>query len=98
MRYLVYWGFRRDQLCDRKIGCPHEDARATCPLDSLEAAQATELGQLIKRAVEIKTALKFGFHMDLDDISSDEFEAMKVIEEEVSKFENEKNGADDGRQ
>lgn len=62
----------------------------------MEAAQASELGQLVRRALELRAAIKLGIRVGLDEIRADEFAAMLAIEEEQARWEQEKLNA--GRQ
>jgi hypothetical protein len=61
-----------------------------CPLDKLDAAQHTAKGLLIRRAIELRGALKLGVQLTLDDLRADEFYAMLMLEEEWDKHEREK--------
>jgi len=63
-------------LRDGEGRCDH------CPLDRLDAAQASEKGLLIRRALDLMAALKLGVRISLDDIKADEFQAMLIIAEE----------------
>lgn len=90
MRFLVHWGLRRNELCDPNLchDAPKEGGRCNhCPLDRLDAAQSSEPGQLLRRALDLKAALRLGCHISLDEISAEEFYAMLVIEEEADKYE-----------
>ena len=92
MRYLVYWSLRRDQLCDPGL-CPDapEGGRCDhCPLDRLDGAQNSEAGQLLRRALDLRTALKLGVSLSLDEIAADEFQALLIIEEEQARWEEER--------
>jgi hypothetical protein len=84
---------RKDRLCNPDL-CndreDHEDRCPDCPLNKLDEAQGSEQGQLLKRATELKSALRLGLHVTLDDIDADELYAMLTIEEEVNRFEEEK--------
>ena len=92
MRFLVYWALRREELCDIKL-CPDSpDDRSRCekcPLHRLDAAQHSEAGQLLRRAIDLRAALRLGVSLSLDDINADEFFAMLVIEEEQDRLERE---------
>lgn len=61
-----------------------------CPQDKLDAAQQSEKGFLLRRALDLRAALKLGVHITLDEIRADEFYAMLIVEEERDKFDNEK--------
>jgi len=92
LRYLVYWSLRRDQLCDPGL-CPDapEGGRCDhCPLDRLDGAQNSEAGQLLRRALDLRTALKLGVSLSLDEIAADEFQALLIIEEEQARWEEER--------
>jgi len=91
LRYLVYWSLRRDQLCDPGL-CPDapEGGRCDhCPLDRLDAAQNSEVGQLLRRALDLRAALKLGLKLSLDEIAADEFHAMLIVEEEEQRADRE---------
>ena len=85
---------RRDELCDPGLclDAPEEDAHRCdhCPLDRLDAAQCAEQGLLIRRALDLMSALKLAVHIGLDDIRGDEFCAMLIIAEERDQFERER--------
>ena len=93
MRYLVYWSLRREQLCDPRLcpDAPDDGGRCDhCPLDRLDAAQNSEAGQLLRRALDLRTALKLGVSLSLDEIAADEFHAMLIVEEEQARWEEER--------
>ena len=95
MRFLVYWALRREELCDIKL-CPDSpDNRSRCekcPLHRLDAAQHSEAGQLLRRALDLRAALRIGVSRSLDEIAADEFYAMLAIEEVQDQYENERAG------
>jgi len=79
-------------LCDPGL-CPDapEGGRCDhCPLDRLDAAQSSEPGQLLRRALDLRAALKLGVKLSLDEIAMDEFQAMLIIEEEQARFDEER--------
>ena len=89
----MYWALRRDQLCDPGLcpDAPDDGSRCdNCPLDRLDAAQSSELGILIRRAIELMAALKLGISVGLEEIPADEFSAMTVVQEEQDRWEREK--------
>ena len=92
MRFLVHWALRREELCDIKL-CPDSpDDRSRCekcPLHRLDAAQHSEPGSLLQRALELEYALSAGVTISLDEIAADEFWAMRVVYEERRKWERE---------
>jgi hypothetical protein len=57
-----------------------------CPLDKLDAAQSSEFGMLLRRAVDLHNALKLGVRIGLDEIAADEFYAMLLLEQERDKL------------
>jgi len=89
----VYWSLRRDQLCDPTLcpDAPDGGGRCDhCPLDRLDAAQSSEPGQLLRRALDLRAALKLGVKLSLDEIAADEFHAMLIVEEEQARFDEER--------
>lgn len=92
MRFLVYWALRREELCDVNL-CPDSPDNGgrcdKCPLDRLDVAQNSELGQLLRRALDLEFALKSGVAISLGEIAADEFWALKIIREEQNKLEQE---------
>ena len=60
-----------------------------CALDKLDVAQSSEAGLLIRRALDLRAALKLGIHLTLDDIRADEFHAMLILEDEREKLDHE---------
>jgi hypothetical protein len=47
---------------------------------------------LLRRAIELRAALKLGLQIGLDEVQADEFAAIQVLEEEQTKHEQEKQG------
>ena len=84
---------RREELCDPGL-CPDapdgEGRCEHCPLDRLDAAQASEKGLLIRRALDLMAALKLGVRISLDEIKADEFQAMLIVAEERDLLERER--------
>jgi hypothetical protein len=79
-------------LCDPGLcpDAPDDDGRCDhCPLDGLDSAQSSEPGLLIRRALDLRAALKLGIHLGLDDIRADEFYAMLILEDEREKLDRE---------
>ena len=88
---------RREELCDPGL-CPDapEDGAQRCdhcPLDRLDALQCAEKGMLIRRALDLMSALNLSVHIGLDEIRADEFLAMQIIAEERDLLEREKSHA-----
>jgi hypothetical protein len=84
---------RREDLCDTGLcpDAPDDEGRCDrCPLDRFDAAQSSEKGLLIRRALELMGALKLGFSISLEEINADEFQAMMIITEERDALEREK--------
>ena len=61
-----------------------------CPLDKLDAAQGSQAGLLIRRALDLRAALNLGIHIGLDDVRADEFYAMLILDEERDQLERER--------
>ena len=103
MRFLIYWALRREELCDVNL-CPDSPDPSTslrtgyrtrcekCPLNRLDAAQHSEAGQLLRRALDLRAAIKIGIHLCMDEIAADEFYAMLAIEEAQDQYEKERIG------
>ena len=87
-------------LCDVNL-CPDSPDPSTslrtsfgtrcdkCPLTRLDAAQHSEAGQLLRRALDLRAALRLGVSLSLNDIAADEFFAMVSVEEEQDRLERE---------
>ena len=93
MRFLIHWALRREELCDPDLcpDAPDDGGRCGhCPLDKLDAAQSSEAGMLLRRAIGLRAALKLGVRIGLDEIRADEFAALVKLEEEKAEFEREK--------
>jgi len=60
-----------------------------CTLDRLDRAQSSEAGLLIRRALDLRAALKLGINRTLDDIRADEFHGMLILEDEGEKLDRE---------
>jgi hypothetical protein len=59
-------------------------------LDKLDAAQSSEPGLLLRRALDLRAALKMGVRIGLDEIRADEFRAMLTVEEERERYDRER--------
>ena len=95
MRFLVHWALRREELCDVKL-CPDSPDNGSrcekCTLDRMDAAQHSEAGQLLRRALDLRAAIKMGIMLGLEEIAADEFYAMLAIEEAQDQYEKERVG------
>jgi len=86
-------GPAREQLCDPGR-CPdapdgeHERC-GHCPLNRPDAAQLTDTGQSLRRALDLRSALSMGIRIGPDEIDADEFFAMQVVEQERGEYGNE---------
>ena len=94
LRYLVHWALRREQLCDPGL-CPDapqgEHERCDhCPLNRLDAAELTDTGELLRRALDLRSALAMGIRVGLDEIDADEFFAVHVVEQERDAYDRER--------
>jgi hypothetical protein len=79
-------------LCDTGL-CPDapEGGRCDhCPQDKLDAAQTSEAGLLIRRAIDMRAALNLGVHIGLDEIPANEFYAMLILDEERDQLDRER--------
>ena len=88
----MHWALRREEFCDPGL-CPEApDDGGRCdrrPLDKLDAAQASEKGLVIRRALDMMCVLKLGVRISLDEIRADEVWAMLIIAEERDLLERE---------
>jgi hypothetical protein len=90
----VHWALRHEELCDPGL-CPdapegRHQRCDHCPLDKLDAAQCSEKGALLRRALDLMCAMKMGIRFSLDDIRADELAAMLIIAEERDLLDREK--------
>jgi len=93
---LIRRALRRHELCDPGLcpDAPDDGARCDhCPLDRLDAAQSSEAGLLLRRALDLRAALKLGVRIGLDEIRADEFRALVVLEEERDALDREQMNA-----
>ena len=93
----MHWALRREELCDPRLcpDAPEDGGRCDhCPLDKLDAAQSSETGLLIRRALDLRAALKLGVKISLDEIRADEFHAMLILEEEKEQLDRERVSGD----
>jgi len=84
-------------LCDPRLcpDAPEGGGRCDhCPLDKLDAAQSSETGLLIRRALDLRAALKLGVKVSLDEVRADEFYAMLILEEEKEQLDRERVNGD----
>jgi len=58
-------------------------------LDKLDAAQSSEAGMLLRRAIDLRAALKLGVRIGLDEIRADEFRALLMLAEERDTLDRE---------
>lgn len=92
----MHWAMRREELCDVSLcpDAPEDGGRCDhCPHDRLDAAQASEKGLIIRRALDLMGALKLGVRISMDEIRADELAAMLIIAEEREMLEQEKSSA-----
>ncbi len=89
----MYWGLRRAQLCEDVNLCPDSPGDGErcdhCPRSALDAAQNTEKGQLLRRALDIRAILDAGLPITLDDVGADELLTLLIVKEEQARFEEE---------
>jgi hypothetical protein len=91
---------RREELCDVDLcpDAPDDGGRCDhCPNDLLDAAQASEKGLVVRRAIDLMCALKLGVHITLDELRGDELAAMLIVAEERDMLEREKSPSWRGR-
>ena len=87
---MIHWALRREELCDPRLcpDAPDGGGRCDhCPLDKLDAAQTSETGQLLRRALDLRAALKLGVRIGLDEIRADEFYALLILEDEREQLD-----------
>jgi hypothetical protein len=83
---------RLEELCDPGLcpDAPDDGGRCDhCPLAKLDAAQSSEVGLLLRRALDLRAVLKLGVQIGLDEIRADEFQALVVLEEERDTLDRE---------
>ena len=89
----MHWALRRDELCDPGL-CPDgpEDGGRcdSCPLNKLDEAQHSAAGLLIRRALDLRAALKMNVPISADEIRADEFYAMLILDHEQDQLDREK--------
>jgi hypothetical protein len=89
---LIHWALRREELCDPALcpDAPDDGGRCDhCPLDKLDAAQSSEAGLLLRRALDLRAALKLGVQIGLDEIRVDEYRALILLEDERDALDRE---------
>jgi hypothetical protein len=101
LRFLIRWSLRKKELCESEDSCPEgietRDAKGEliridrcheCPKFKLEHALEGPVGGVINRAFLLLYALsKPGLSIGLGEIPCDEFAAIRIIEEEQAKHE-----------
>ncbi len=88
----MHWALRRDELCDPGL-CPDapDGGRCDhCPQDRLDAAQTSEAGLLIRRALDLRAALNLGIQVGLDEIPANEFYTMLILDDERDQLDRER--------
>ena len=80
----MYWALRRAGLCDPQLchDAPEGERCDHCPLIKIDEAQNSEAGILVRRALDMRAALKLGVRISLEEIRADEFVVMQILEEE----------------
>ena len=84
---------RREELCDPDLcpDAPDEGGRCDhCPQDRLDAAQASERGLVIRRGLDLMSAMNLGVRITMDEIRADELAVMLIIAEERDALERER--------
>jgi hypothetical protein len=83
---------RLEELCDPGLcpDAPDDGGRCDhCPLDKLDAEQSSEAGLLLRRAINLRAALKLGVRIGLDEIRADEYRALILLEDERDALDRE---------
>ena len=86
----MHWALRPEELCDPRLcpDAPDGGGRCDhCPLDRLDAAQHSEVGLLLRRALDLRAALRLGVRIGLDEIPAEEFQALLILDDELDKWE-----------
>lgn len=81
---------RRDELCDPNLCTDREEGEERCnhcPQIKLDSAYQSGIGQLLKRALDLKALIQLGANVTLDEISGDEMYAMLIVDEEKERLE-----------
>lgn len=65
-------------------------SRRRRPLNRLDAAQLSDTGQLLRRALDLRSALSMGIRIGLDEIDADELFVMQVVEQERNAYDGER--------
>jgi hypothetical protein len=58
---------------------------AECPLARFEVAMQGALGGLVRRAFDMRNALKLGIQVRLEDLTVEEFRALQILEAETCR-------------
>jgi hypothetical protein len=61
-----------------------------CPQDKLDAAQTSEAGLLIRRALDLRAALNLGVQIGLCEIPANEFYTMLILGDERDQLDRER--------
>lgn len=61
-----------------------------CPRSTLAEDMDSELGQLVDRCASLRSAMKAGFHITLADVTCEEFRVISMMEEELGRFESDR--------
>jgi hypothetical protein len=79
-------------LCEPSLcpDAPNSGRCDHCPQDRLDAAQNSEAGLLIRRAIELRAALNLGITIGLEDIRADEFYTILLLDDEREQYERER--------
>jgi predicted RNA-binding Zn-ribbon protein involved in translation (DUF1610 family) len=61
----------------------------SCPLTKLDESGAMPEGSLLRRVSQIDFALQSKFTLGLGDVTTEEFEALRILQQERDRYENE---------
>jgi len=85
LRHLVHCALRCDDLCNVGLcpDAPDDGGRCEhCPLDQLMRRAVVRVELLLRRALDLRVALKLRFRLGLDEIRTDDFYAIAVTDDE----------------
>lgn len=88
----MYWSLRRDQLCDPHLceKAPDGARCDECPLTKIDEAGESAEGQLLRRTLLLRAAMRAGLQVALDDLAADEMYALLILDEEWERLERER--------
>jgi hypothetical protein len=88
----VHYSLRRKELCEENL-CPDSPGPGLrcpkCPLTKLDVGLNSEVGLVLRNAMNLRSMIKAGITISRKDLNAAELYALLVFEEESAAYEHE---------